>query len=45
MLGIVKQVESNAEVFQACVSVLSEEQKHALAEAYREQHTPTAPTV
>lgn len=44
MLGIVKQVESNAEVFQACIAVLSEEQKHALEEAYRDLATATAAT-
>lgn len=45
MLGIVKQVESNPEVFQACVAVLNDEQKHALEEAYRELATPTPATV
>lgn len=36
MLGIVKQVESNPEVFQACASQLTPEMQHALQEAYRE---------
>lgn len=45
MLGIVKQVESNPEVFQACVAMLNDEQKHALEEAYRELVTPTPATV
>lgn len=36
MLGIVKQVESNPEVFQLCASNLTPEQQHALQEAYRE---------
>jgi importin-5 len=35
MLGIVKQIESNPEVFQACINHLSAEQKHGLEEAYR----------
>lgn len=36
MLGIVKQLESNPEVLQACVSVLSPEQKKGLEDAFRE---------
>lgn len=36
MLGIVKQVESNPEVFQACASQLTPEMQHALQEAIRE---------
>lgn len=36
MLGIVKQVESNPEVFQACASILTPEQQYALQDAYRE---------
>lgn len=39
MLAIVKQIEENPEVFQACVSVLSAEQKQALELAYRELST------
>ena len=42
MLGIVKQIESNASVFQACINALNEEQKHALEEAYRELTAPPA---
>lgn len=40
MIGIVKQVESNPEVFQACVSILTPELKHGLEEAYREFANP-----
>lgn len=36
MLAIVKQIESNPEVFQACVAVLTPEQKQALEIAYQE---------
>lgn len=36
MLAIVKQVESNPEVFQACASQLTPEMQHALQEAFRE---------
>lgn len=36
MLAIVKQVESNPEVFQVCASQLTPEMQHALQEAYRE---------
>ncbi|XP_053959083.1 importin-5-like [Anastrepha ludens] len=36
MLGIVKQVEANPEVFQACASILTPEQQYALQDAYRE---------
>ncbi|XP_034489294.1 importin-5 [Drosophila innubila] len=36
MLTIVKQVESNPDVMQACASSLSPEQQQALQEAYRE---------
>jgi importin-5 len=35
MLSIVKQIELNPDVFQACVSQLTAEQKHGLEEAYR----------
>ncbi|KAM7363450.1 karyopherin beta 3 [Cochliomyia hominivorax] len=36
MLAIVKQIESNPEVFQACASQLTPEMQHGLQEAYRE---------
>lgn len=36
MLGIVKQVETNPDVFQMCASQLSPELQVALQEAYRE---------
>lgn len=36
MLAIVKQIESSPEVFQACVAVLTPEQKQALESAYQE---------
>lgn len=36
MLEIVKQIETSPDVFQACLSTLSPEQKNALEEAYRE---------
>lgn len=36
MLAIVKQVESNAELFQVCASQLTPEMQHGLQEAYRE---------
>lgn len=36
MLEIVKQIEQSPDVFQACLSTLTTEQKHALEEAYRE---------
>lgn len=36
MLGIVKQLESNPEMLQACVAVLSPEQKKGLEDAFRE---------
>lgn len=39
MLTIVKQVESNPEVMQACISTLSPEQQQALQDAYREVAT------
>lgn len=42
MLSIVKQIESNPEVFQACLNVLNNDQKNALEEAYRELATATA---
>lgn len=46
MLNIVKQVESNPEVFQACINHLSAEQKQALEEAYRQMALlSTTPTV
>uniref|UniRef100_A0A0K8TSJ3 Putative karyopherin importin beta 3 n=1 Tax=Tabanus bromius TaxID=304241 RepID=A0A0K8TSJ3_TABBR len=41
MIGIVKQIESNPEVFQACVNALTPEQKHGLEEAYRELANPS----
>lgn len=40
MLGIVKQIESNTEVFQACINVLNEEQKRGLEDAYRDLIAP-----
>ncbi|GAB0100009.1 importin-5 [Sergentomyia squamirostris] len=42
LLGIVKQLEQNPEVFQACVNVLTPEQKHALEEAFREMTSTSA---
>lgn len=36
MVGIIKQINSNAEMMQACVSVLSATQREALEEACRE---------
>lgn len=36
MLEIVKQVEQSPDVFQACISALSADQKKALEDAYRE---------
>lgn len=36
MLEIVKQIETSPDVFQACLSTLSTDQKNALEEAYRE---------
>ena len=36
LISIVKQIESNPEVFQACVTILSVEQKQSLEEVYRE---------
>lgn len=36
MVNIVKQVESSADVFAACLGVINEEQKKALEEAYRD---------
>lgn len=39
MLGIVKQVETNQDVFQMCASQLSPELQLALQEAYRELST------
>lgn len=42
MIGIVKQIEANPEVFQACIQQLSSEQKHGLEEAYRELANPPA---
>jgi hypothetical protein len=35
MLNIVKQIETNPEVFQACVQFINEEQKRALEEALK----------
>lgn len=42
MLEIVKQIETSPDVFQACLSTLSADQKNALEEAYRELATATA---
>lgn len=42
MLAIVKQIESNPEVFQACASQLTPEMQHALQEAYRELANATS---
>lgn len=39
MLDIVKQIEQNSDVFQACIALLSQDQKQALEEAYRELAT------
>lgn len=39
MIEIVKQIEQNPDVFQACLGILTEDQKHALEEAYRELAT------
>lgn len=39
LLAIVKQIESNQEVFQACLSVLTQDQKQALELAYKELTT------
>lgn len=36
MLEIVKQIEQSPDVFQACLNILSVDQKNALEEAYRE---------
>lgn len=36
MVEIVKQIEQNPDVFQACLTLLNAEQKQALEEAYRE---------
>lgn len=36
MVEIVKQIEQNPDVFQACLGLLSVEQKQALEDAYRE---------
>lgn len=35
MMDIIKQIESNPELFQACVAQLSPEQNNALQEAYK----------
>ncbi|XP_036330351.1 importin-5 isoform X2 [Rhagoletis pomonella] len=43
MLGIVKQVESNPDVFQACASILTPEQQYALQDAYRELASGAVP--
>lgn len=40
MLTIIKQIESNPEVFQQCINVLTPEQKQALELAYREITIP-----
>lgn len=42
MLEIVKQIEQSPDVFQACLSILNDDQKHALEEAYRELVAVTA---
>lgn len=42
MVEIVKQIEQNPDVFQACVSLLTQDQKLALEEAYREVATIVA---
>lgn len=42
MLEIVKQIELSPDVFQACLSSLSADQKSALEEAYRELAAATA---
>uniref|UniRef100_A0A1L8DXF0 Putative karyopherin importin beta 3 n=4 Tax=Nyssomyia neivai TaxID=330878 RepID=A0A1L8DXF0_9DIPT len=42
LLGIVKQLEQNPEVFQACLNVLTPEQKHALEQAFRDMTTTSA---
>lgn len=39
MVEIVKQIEQNPDVFQVCLGILTEDQKHALEEAYREVAT------
>lgn len=39
LLDIVKQIEQNPDVFQACIGALNEDQKHALEEAYRDLAT------
>lgn len=36
MLVIVKQIQSNPEIFQACINGLSVEQKQAIEDAFRE---------
>lgn len=35
MINIVKQIESNPELFQACIAQLTPEQNNALQEAYK----------
>lgn len=35
LINIVKQIESNAELFQACIAHLTPEQNNALQEAYK----------
>lgn len=35
MINIVKQIESNPELFQACITYLTPEQNNALQEAYK----------
>lgn len=45
MLEIVKQVEQSPDVFQACVSALTVDQKKALEEAYRELAAAAAAAV
>lgn len=44
MLEIVKQIETSPDVFQACLSTLSADQKNALEDAYRELAAAVAVT-
>lgn len=43
MLEIVKQLESNQELFKACCEVLTPDQREALKSAYEELSTPAVP--
>lgn len=45
MLEIVKQIETSPDVFQACLSTLSADQKNALEDAYRELAAAAAAAV